>query len=236
MESVMDTKLTLTDRLERVERLAAEEPDSNSLRDELRSLRDDVVRYETERHGLHQEMAARDTEARRLTETVAQARRRNADVASLYVATHRLHSTLDRGHVLQAIEEIVASLLGCEEMAIFEIVGDPPVLAPVSTAGLRPGSIGTIKLGDGVLGRVTETGQMWIGDAAEHELAGRPVTACVPLKVDGEVTGALVLFRLLDHKGTLDSQDLELLDVISVHAGTALYATRLRQREAGKRP
>lgn len=231
----MDTKLTLADRLERVERLAAEEPDSTSLRDELRALRDDVVRYETERHGLHQEMAVREAEARRLTETVAHARRRNADVASLYVATHRLHSTLDRGHVLQALEEIVASLLGCEEMAVFEIVGDPPVLAPVSTAGLRPGSIGTIQIGDGVLGRVTETGQTWIGDSSEHELAGRPVTACVPLKVDGEVTGALVLFRLLDHKGTLEGQDLELLDVISVHAGTALYATRLRQREVGKR-
>jgi GAF domain-containing protein len=232
----METNLTLAGRLDTVQRLINEDPASTLLRDELRALRDDVVRYETERDGLHREMAVREAEAHRLSEVVTQTRRRNADVASLYVAAHRLHSTLDRGRVLHALEEIVASLLGCEEMAVFEIVGDPPLLAPVSTVGLRPGSVGTIRLGEGILGRVIETGQVWIGDASEHELAGRPVTACVPLKVDGEVTGAIVLFRLLEHKRALEGSDLELLDVVSVHAGTALYCTRLRQRQVGKRP
>ena len=61
------------------------------------------------------------------------------------------------------------------------------------------------------------------------------VTACIPLNVDGEITGIIVLFRLLSHKVALEPADIELLEVLSQHVGTALYATRAPRRLRGAR-
>jgi GAF domain-containing protein len=52
------------------------------------------------------------------------------------------------------------------------------------------------------------------------------LTACVPLEVDGRGVGTLALFRLLEHKAQLEAPDIELLDLLKVHVGVALVATR----------
>lgn len=180
---------------------------------------------------LLEELASVEAERARLALALDEARRRSADLASLYVATHRLHSTLDRGRVLQAIEEIVASLLGCEELAVFELIGTPAVLAPVLRAGIPAEQIGIIQLGEGVIGRSVAAGELWLAEQGEGK--NDQLTACVPLKVDGQVTGAIALFGLLEHKGRLESADRELLEVLSTHAATALMATRLRAETLG---
>jgi GAF domain-containing protein len=230
----MDTALDLVERLERIDRLAAELPDCGALRSEIAALRAQVVEYEAGRFALHGELRTLEAEVQRLDGALGEARRRGADTASLYVATHRLHATLDRGQVLKALEEIVAALLGCEEMAVFELLGEPPVLAPVITVGVALGTLGTLKPGVGMIGQVVLSGEAWVADREPWiDEVGRPLTACVPLTVDGTVTGALALFRLLDHKGRLQPADRELLDLLGVHTGTALLATRLRMRHGG---
>ena len=187
--------------------------------------------YEAEPPALHGELAAREAEARRLAGLLAEARRRAAEPAGLYVATHRLHATLDRGRILQAIEEIVASLLGCEEMAVFELVGTPSVLSPVHVVGMPPGALPQVQPGAGMIGEAAASGEVWLAEGEPRiDEAGRPLTACVPLAVDGDVIGVLALYRLLEHKGRLEPSDRELLELLGTHAGTALYATRLRMR------
>ena len=47
----------------------------------------------------------------------------STNLASLYVATHRIHSSLERADVLVAIEEVIVNLIGAEELAIFESDG-----------------------------------------------------------------------------------------------------------------
>lgn len=192
----------------------------------IRSLHQQLVTREVLHFELHKELAGHERERQRLVEALVEARKRAADLASLYVAVHRLHSTLDRGAVLKALEEVVASLLGCEEMAIFELIGSPAVLAPVASVGMSAGQPGMIRPGEGVIGRSVALGETWLAGAPDGPEPG--IVASVPLKVDGEVTGALVLYRLLDHKGSLEPADVELLDVLATHAGTALLATRLR--------
>ena len=41
----------------------------------------------------------------------------NASISYLYVATYRLHGSIDRDSVLLAIQEVAANLIGCEEIA-----------------------------------------------------------------------------------------------------------------------
>ena len=56
------------------------------------------------------------------------------------------------------------------------------------------------------------------------------MTACLPLTLDGRVTGAIVLFSLLPHKPGLRELDFELFDLLGTHAATALYCTSLHGR------
>ena len=44
----------------------------------------------------------------------------NSNLANLYVASYRLHGTLDRSEVIAAIREIIANLVGSEEAALVE--------------------------------------------------------------------------------------------------------------------
>jgi hypothetical protein len=51
------------------------------------------------------------------------------------------------------------------------------------------------------------------------------------LKLDGRVTGALALFRLLPHKGGYQPLDNELFDLLATQAAVALYCTSLTARD-----
>jgi hypothetical protein len=48
------------------------------------------------------------------------------------------------------------------------------------------------------------------------------------LILDGEVTGAIAVFRLLGQKQGLEDIDLQLFDLLASHAATALYSSRGR--------
>jgi GAF domain-containing protein len=223
--------LTLLSVLKEVESLTADAAARAELGDALTRLRREVVRYETEKYALRCDLEALDAEVSRLRSALAQSRRRASDAAGLYVATHRLHATLDRGQVLQAVEDIVASLLGCEQMAVFEMSGSPPLLVPVSVRGLPPGRLESVRPGEGIIGRAVQSGELWLAGEGAAPAGERPaLSACVPLKVDGEVTGALALYALLEHRERLGADDRELLELLSTHAATALYASRLRRR------
>ena len=231
----MDPTVTIGERLATLEELATQQVDTVRLLQEVRALRAVLVRYEKERLSLHGELATREAEMHSLRDALGQARRRSAEAASLYIAVHRLHSTLDRGQVLQALEEILASLVGCEQLAVCERRGSEATLMPVATTGLPPGRVTPLRPPTGVVERVLSSGQVWIGDGSGADLFGYTLTACVPLNVDGEITGVIVLFGLLAHKVALEPADIELLEVLSQHAGTALYATRAPRRLPGDR-
>lgn len=191
----------------------------------LRALEEQLLARETERCQLRREVAVLEGARAHLTKELAEARRRGADLANLYVATDRLHSTLQRDEVILALEEVVASLVGCEELVVFERPETSEVLLPVFVRGVeRPSQVG---MGEGVIGSAAAHARPWIAGPEVPQAPGEP-QACIPLKVDGAVTGVLVLYRMLAHKGRLQDSDHEMLDLLSVHAGTALLASRGR--------
>ena len=52
------------------------------------------------------------------------------------------------------------------------------------------------------------------------------LTACVPLVLDGNLIGAIAVFRLLDQKQSrLAPLDFELFDLLATHAASALYCS-----------
>lgn len=159
----------------------------------------------------------------------------NSNLANLYVASYRLHGTLDRGEVIAAIQEIIANLVGSEEAALFEIDPDTKTLELVASFGVDRDQCPSIPVGSGLIGLTARTGEILVVDPSQASgatgLESR-LTACVPLKLDTTVTGVIAIFGLLPQKGGIEDLDRELFDLLATQAAFALYCTALHAKVA----
>ncbi len=148
----------------------------------------------------------------------------NANLANLYVASYQLHVTFDREAVLAAIKEIVINLIGSEELAIFEKAGDELLL--IDSFGVENSSLRRVEIGSGLIGGVARSGERYVLSGRPNDgLSDLPVTAVIPLEVDGHLVGLLAIFRLLPQKESLQPIDFELFDLLASHGATALFCT-----------
>lgn len=212
---------------------------------ELDALKASVARLEREKAELEATLAKVEAERRELSALFVDGERSHAGIASLYVATDRLHASLDRREVLVAIQEIITNLIGCEELAVFEVDPGSKVLKLAASLGIDEGRFASVPFGEGVIGEVASSGEPYFAPAPgsrakQDKAAGAPtvkgalgLTACIPLKRGEVVTGAIAVFRLLAHKAALTAIDRELLSVLIPHAALALYCCALQTRAAG---
>ena len=206
------------------------EEDKRRLGEQLQAFRDSAERFDRQQADLQQRLQLMQGESQRFAEQFVEVERQNSNLANLYVASYQLVGTLDRGQVLQVIQEILANLVGSEETAIFERAEDGS-LAVVSTNGLEAQRLAGVGAGPGVVATVAASGETWIaGDGGEASGAEATLTACVPLKLADRVTGAIAIFRLLPQKSGVEQVDRELFDLLATHAAMALYCTALHAR------
>jgi GAF domain-containing protein len=147
-------------------------------------------------------------------------------LSNLYVASQRLHETVDRASVLRAIEEILINLVGSEELAIFELDASATSLSRSWSFGIERQRYLERALDDGPIGRAVRTGQTVVVDG-ERPADEPRLTACVPLKLRDRVIGVIVIFGLLPQKPRLEAVDRELFDLLATAAATALHSAAL---------
>ena len=153
----------------------------------------------------------------------------NNNLANLYIASYQLHSTLDYKEVLQIILEIVINLIGAEEFAILLRDEKTDQLQAVASEGVSMGQIPPIVIGEGIIGKVVETGENYIWEnVGKVEPPGPPQPlVCIPLKIKEYVIGVIVLYRLLRQKTKFAEVDYELFTLLAGHAATAVFSSRL---------
>ncbi|HVO11277.1 MAG TPA: GAF domain-containing protein [Vicinamibacteria bacterium] len=196
-------------------------------REEIAALKRELSSFRQEDEKLQAQVMQADEQNRRLAEKFQEVERQNSNLANLYVASHRIHGTSKRAEVLRAIEEIVINLIGCEELAVFEREGTEPVLTRIDGVGIDASRDLAIHFGTGVIGRAAQTGELYVRNGSAASGGDAEVTACIPLRFDGLVTGAIVVYRLLPHKPGLEEVDFALFDLLAMHAATALRFTAL---------
>ncbi len=183
---------------------------------------------------LEARICAAESESNRYAVEYLSVAQQNSNLANLYVAGYSLHGTLDRASLLQSIQEIVANLIGSEEMALFELSPLSGRLRLATSNGIDPRSFDSVDPTQGLIGRVVRSGEPYLAgrDSAQ---GARPeeadLTACIPLLLEGQVMGALAIFRLLSHKPHLEPLDTELFDLLTSQAAVALYCTTLHARQ-----
>ena len=203
----------------RPQRSAQLAPENRQLRAQVRSLTQELDRCRAELTATEfSAVMAHGQGASDELFTVVEAQ--NQSLMNLFVAATRLHSNTERAGVLAAIREILSDLIGSRALAVFEIDASGNTLSLVESIGIDPAPFARIPIGSGVIGKVAGTGEAYFGDGGDSQFI-----ACIPLKIGPRVTGAIVVFRLLEQKLELQSSDHELLDFMSAHAALALHRT-----------
>ena len=144
-------------------------------------------------------------------------------------ARKRLRECKDHTHACEVVREIVSNLLGCEEMALFEVDRRQQKLALIWSFGVEPGrlhfpqglsdsALSGVLSGEACIARVCGH----VGNAGDEDKA----SAFVPIRFGGQTAGVLALLRLLPQKTNIDRMDRALLGVISSEAGRPLFDRR----------
>ena len=176
---------------------------------------------------LERRLSSAESDVKELASRLVDSEHQSGRLMNLYVATYQLHATLDPAEVQATIAEIAINLLGAERFVLLlrrEEEGEGCEIAlqeGVSGTG-GPYDGDTYSGGDPVVDATLADGVLRLGPTP-----GSHALAAVPLRVQNAIVGALVVLKLLDHKPVLRAEDRDLLDLLSAHAASALFAARL---------
>jgi len=145
--------------------------------------------------------------------------------AKVYAARMRLQNAIDQADALDAIREIAANLIGTEEVAVFKVDKKRSELWLYWSFGVDPNKHSVLEVS-----REPKLKQVLSGKPAyrlrlsnENLLStDDPVSALVPILVDGSSCAVIVLFRLFPHKPGIEPVDREICEVLSNCAGRAI--------------
>ena len=159
----------------------------------------------------------------------------NNNLANLYVASYQLHSTLEVDEVLRIVIEIVINLIGADVFAIYLLDEARQELRAVAAEGIELGRVPACRIGEGRLGRaVSERAIHTFDDGPEPARDPERPLVCIPLRMEGQVIGAIALFGLLQQKQGFSALDQELFNVLAGHAATAIFTARLYSQSERK--
>ena len=174
---------------------------------------------------LERRLASAESDVKELASRLVDSEHQSGRLMNLYVATYQLHATLDPGEVQETIAEIAINLLGAERFVLLLRREEEEGCEIALKEGIEAGSLyadDSYQGGDAVVDQTLTDGVLRLGPGPDSQ-----VVAAVPLRVQNEIVGALVVLKLLDHKPILRAEDRDLLDLLSAHAASALFAARL---------
>jgi hypothetical protein len=149
----------------------------------------------------------------------------------LNAANARLIQSLEQGDVFEAIAEIVANLVGSEEIAVFDYHPAEQNFSLAWSTGIEAAALQPFLCGAGMFGRAVQQGMTQF---QERQLDGallpceKNLTACVILKSSREIVGVIAIFGLLPQKNSLEWADYELLKFLETYGAVAMKYQRLQ--------
>jgi hypothetical protein len=176
---------------------------------------------------LERRLSTAESDVKELASRLVDSEHQGGRLMNLYVATYQLHATLDPAEVQATIAEIAINLLGAEQFILLLRKDDAPDYEIALIEGMYDGALApydgeSYVGGDPMVDVTLKDGVLRLGPTAESQ-----ALAAVPLRVQNDIVGALVLLKLLDHKPILRAEDRDLLDLLSAHAASAMFAARL---------
>ncbi len=149
-------------------------------------------------------------------------------------ASARLIQSLEQSDVFDAIAEIIANLVGSEEIAVFDFHPAEQNFSLAWSSGVEAAALQPFLCGAGMFGRAVEQGLSQYHER-QPESALLPyeknLTACVILKSSGEIVGVIAIFGLLPQKNKLEWADFELLKFLETYGAVAIKFQKLQRKQ-----
>jgi len=152
----------------------------------------------------------------------------------LNAANARLIQSLEQGDVFEGIAEIIANLLGSEEIAVFDYHAAEKTFSLAWSSGVEAEALQPFLCGAGMFGRAVQQG---LSQFQERQQDGallpyeKNLTACVILKSSREIVGVIAIFGLLPQKNNLEWADYELVKFLETYGAVAMKFQRLQGRQ-----
>jgi len=171
------------------------------------------------------------------------------ELTALYEISKVLASSLDLKTTTHQLMEILSQVLGMRRGTLTLLNQERGELAIEVAHGLTPEEIarGRYKIGEGITGKVMETGEpIIVPDVGKEPLflnrthARGDITKqnisfiCVPVKVKGETIGVLSVDRLFPDKNISFDEDVRVLTVVASMIGQAVMLSRMVAQEKQK--
>lgn len=204
----------------------AESSQLRVLIEERRALREKVDRFKDR----HQQVAHENDD---FNERYHEVEGLNNRLANLYIASLRLHSSLQHDVVLRTAVEIVVNLVGAHDFAIYLADHETNTLRMIASEGVLGGPITAISLEKGHIGDAARTRKIYINEEGKGDPSD-PL-ACIPLSIEEQLVGMIVIFSLLSQKqGKFDRADMEMFELLAAHAAAAIASASLYSRAEGR--
>jgi len=177
---------------------------------------------------LERQLSTAESDVKELASRLVDSEHQGGRLMNLYVATYQLHATLEPAEVQATIAEIAINLLGADQFVLLLRRDEGEGYEIALREGNYDGGVVSLydgesyKGGDPMVDQTLKDGVLRLGPTAESQ-----ALAAVPLRVQNDIVGALVVLKLLDHKPILRAEDRDLLDLLSAHAASAMFAARL---------
>ena len=151
----------------------------------------------------------------------------------LNASSVRLVQSFDAGDAFEAVAEIVANLIGSEELAIFHYCHATGGFSLEWSSGVDADTLQRTAYGAGMIGRAVHQATSQFRDRQPEDLLlphEKNLTACIVLRSGQEAIGALTIFGLLPQKQRLEWADFELLKFLEVYGAVAIEYQRLQKK------
>lgn len=152
----------------------------------------------------------------------------------LNASSARLIQSLELGDVYEAVAEIIANLVGSEEVAIFHYSSAAKTFSLAWSWGVDTAALQPFASGAGMFGRAVHKGVSQFRDRQPAALLlphEQNLTACIVLKSSDEVLGVIAIFALLPQKNRLEWADFELLKFLEVYGAAAIQFHELQKKQ-----
>ena len=190
----------------------------------------EIARLQQLALSLERQLDAARADHRRVCEQLVAANQGSSDMLKLSVALCRLYESMDRESALAGVREIVINVIGSESFVVYAVNAASGGLDVLTSMGVADDALATGAT-DGLLREIAGTGRRHIGKASSNDI-GLPETpelvAAVPLAVGGRIDGVLAIHGLLAHKPALEPFDVDILDLLTTHAMSAVRVAGLR--------
>lgn len=142
----------------------------------------------------------------------------------LAAARKRLAESLNEEDAIEGLREIVANLLGCEEIGLFKVDPDGKSFSVCWSFGADLENYDLLKALGPTGRQQIMRGQCHVGEEDRDRATGMAKgQAFVPIRVANQTVGILAILRLLPQKAAFDVHDMELFQLLSEEAAAPLF-------------